>query len=348
MTLLGIVLIFGEAGGTIVIDDENCMMCHKYPGLSRVNEEGDLRNFYVDPDRYAHSVHTKVKCSGCHEDITEIPHNSAKPVNCTTECHIKESSSEKPFSHRRILEDLKASIHNPENKYVRAKIEEDFPTCTSCHNNPAYRFIADDTDQIKGARHQEKIFQKCAVCHSESTDYRYFFNHVTHRIKGLKPSEEVVQTCSKCHTRDDMASKHKLKNASATYLDTFHGKAVEFGLENAPSCIDCHANKGESAHKILSYRNPESVTFEENRYRTCMDVSCHPTLNKEFGKIKMHTVIDKNIHPIEFSVAFGFTVLTLAVFYPLLALIILELVRESFPNFSFKRKTTIKKRVEKR
>jgi hypothetical protein len=338
--LFGIVLLFGEARAAIVTDDENCLMCHKYPGLSRISEEGDLRLFCVDPDSYAHSVHTKVKCTGCHTDIKEIPHQDPKPVDCTTECHIKESGSEKPFSHHRILEDLKASIHNPENKFVRAKIVEDFPTCTSCHNNPEYRFLAYDADHIKGARHQEKVFQKCGVCHGDATDYRttdyrYFFNHVTHRIKGLKPSEEVVQTCSKCHTRDDMAEKHKLKNASATYLDTFHGKAVEFGLENAPSCIDCHVKKGESAHKILSYKNPESITFEDNRHLTCTDVNCHDNPSKEFGRIKMHTVIDKNIHPIEFSVALGFTILTLGVFYPLLCLIVLELVRQIFPSFSF-------------
>ncbi len=340
--LFVVLLTIGEAGAAVVADDENCMLCHKYPGLARINEKGELRRFHIDPNQYAHSVHTKVKCSGCHTDIKEIPHKEAKRVDCTIECHIKESGSEKPFSHGRILEDLEASIHNPDNEYVRAKIKEDFPTCTSCHNNPEFRFAAVDTERIKGARHQEKVFQKCGVCHSDATDYRttdykYFFNHVTHRIKGLKPSEEVVRTCSKCHTRDDMAGTHKLKNATSTYLDSFHGKAVEFGFENAPSCIDCHVKKGDSSHKILSYRNPESATFEDTRYLTCKDADCHADPGKEFGMIKMHTVIDRNVHPMEFYVALGFTLLTIGVFYSLLGLMVLELFRQIFPKVSFRR-----------
>jgi hypothetical protein len=344
ITLIAVFSIFFSFGVSnasssgITTDDENCMMCHKYPGLTRVNDEGYLRLFYVDSEKYDHSVHTKVKCSGCHADIKEIPHKEAKKVDCTTECHIKNAGSEKPFSHKKIALDLESSIHNPENTNVRAKIEEDFPTCTDCHNNPTYRFIDNDVEDIYGGRHKERVLQKCAVCHDNATDYAYFFNHVTHRIKDLAPSEDVVKTCSKCHAKEEMAQKHKLKNAAATYLDTFHGKAVEFGFENAPTCISCHVKTGESAHKIMSYKNPQSATFEANRYLACKDADCHANPGQEFGMIRMHTVIDSSLYPIEFYVALGFTVLTIGAFYPLLILMILELIRELFPNVSFRRK----------
>jgi len=337
--VFSIFLSFGTSNAQVITDDENCMMCHKYPGLTRVSDEGYLRLFYVDSERYTHSVHTKVKCSGCHADVKEIPHKEAKRVDCATECHIKESGSEKPFSHKKILADLQTSIHNPENKYVRAKIEEDFPTCTDCHNNPLYRFLDNDVETLDDARHQNKVFQKCSVCHdSNTTDYQYFFNHVTHRIKDLQPSEDVVKTCSKCHSKIEMAEKHKLKNAAATYRDTFHGKAVEFGLDNAPTCVDCHVKTGDSSHKIMSYKSPESATYEDNRYLACKDADCHPNPGKEFGMIRMHTVIDRDIYPIEYYTALGFTVLTIGAFYPLLGLMILEMIRELFPNFSFRRK----------
>jgi len=294
--------------------------------------------FYVDSERYDHTVHTKVKCSGCHTDIKEIPHKEAKPVDCATECHIKESGSEKPFSHKKILKDLQTSIHNPENEFVRAKIVEDFPTCTDCHSNPTYRFLEDDVDELEGARHKEKVYEKCSVCHSDSAKFKYFFDHVTHRIKDLAPHEDVVATCSKCHSKQEMVEKHKLKNAAATYLDTFHGKAVEFGFDNAPTCIDCHVKDGQSSHKIMSYKNPESATFEDTRYLTCKDSTCHVDPGKEFGMIRMHTVIDKDIYPIEFYVALGFTILTIGAFYPLLGLMILELIRELFPRLRFGRR----------
>ncbi|MCD8555002.1 MAG: cytochrome C, partial [Seleniivibrio sp.] len=124
----------------------------------------------------------------------------------------------------------------------------------------------------------------------------------------------------------------------ATYMDTFHGKAVEFGMPHAPSCIDCHVKKGDSAHNIQSWRNPISATYEKNRYKTCEDADCHANASQQFGMIRMHSVIDKDIYPVEFYVALGFTILTIGAFYPLLALMILELIREMFPNFSLRRK----------
>lgn len=336
--VFSIFLNISIANAETVTDDENCMMCHKYPGLTRVNDEGYLRLFYVDSERYDHTVHTRVKCSGCHTDIKEIPHKEAKEVDCSTECHIKESGSEKPFSHKKIKADLEKSIHNPENENVRAKILEDFPSCTDCHSNPTYRFLDNDVDEVANARDAEKVLQKCGVCHDDKSKFRYFFNHVTHRIKDLAPNEDVVATCSKCHSRQEMADKHKLKNAAATYLDTFHGKAVEFGFENAPTCIDCHVKTGESAHTIMSFKNPQSATYEETRHKTCEGSDCHADTNQEFGMIRMHTVIDKDIYPIEFYVALGFTILTIGAFYPLLGLMILELIRELFPGISLRRK----------
>ena len=338
LAVFGIFLSFSSANAAVVTDDENCMMCHKYPGLTRINNEGYLRVFFVDSDRYNHAVHTRVKCTGCHTDITEIPHKEPKKVDCSTECHIKQSGSEKPFSHKKIQKELDSSIHNPDNPNVRAKIPEDFPSCIDCHDNPQYRFLSGDTAEIEDSRNQEKVFRRCAVCHEDSTQYRYFFNHVTHRIKSLTPHENVVKTCSKCHSKQEMVEKHKLKNAAATYLDTFHGKAVEFGFEFAPTCIDCHVKKDDSPHRIMSYKNPESATFEATRYKTCQDANCHAHAGKEFGMIRMHTVIDKDLYPIEFYTALGFTILTVGAFYPLLGLMILELIRELFPSLTFRRK----------
>lgn len=331
--------IFLSCGSAMAAsDEENCMLCHKYPGLTRINDEGYQRVFYVDSDRFSHSVHERVKCRGCHTDITQIPHKAAKPVNCTTECHLKDSPTAKPFSHKRILDDLKTSIHNPQNQYVRNRDKADFPTCTNCHSNPVFRYGKSE-DAAYRDKHKEDILKDCAVCHQDSNvDYKYFFEHVTHRVKRIMPSEDVVATCTKCHSNAEMAEKHKIKNAGATYEDTFHGKAVQFGLNNAPSCIDCHVKKGESAHKIMSYKSPQSATFEPNRYLTCKDSNCHKNPKQAFGDITMHVVIDRHMYPIEFYTAICFTILTAGVFYLLQVLMILELIRTMFPNFSLLRK----------
>ena len=45
-------------------DIGNCLLCHKYPGLSRVDENGNFRLLYVNENIFNKSVHAKVKCEG--------------------------------------------------------------------------------------------------------------------------------------------------------------------------------------------------------------------------------------------------------------------------------------------
>ena len=97
--------------GPYAADIGNCLMCHKYPGLSRIDENGQFRLMYVNEDIFNNSVHAKVKCEGCHPDIQKIPHEPAKKVDCLTQCHIIEPSSEKKFSHKDVAESLAASVH---------------------------------------------------------------------------------------------------------------------------------------------------------------------------------------------------------------------------------------------
>ena len=80
--LLAILLVLGNTVAQAA-DAGNCLMCHKYPGLSRVTEDGTLRLCYVNEDTFNSSVHSKVKCQGCHTDIDKIPHDPAKKVSET-------------------------------------------------------------------------------------------------------------------------------------------------------------------------------------------------------------------------------------------------------------------------
>jgi len=320
-----------------ILDDENCSMCHKYPGLSRVNDEGYLRLFYINSHKFAQSLHTKVKCTGCHTDIKKIPHDDAKKVDCSTECHIEHPETGEKFSHKNISKILNKSIHNPENPNVNKAIEEDFPKCTDCHSNPLYLSIAEDLQKLHGSRDADEILQKCDACHEKRSFYSYFFNHVAYRARHLFPAEKIVDTCIKCHSKPEMVEKHELKNAASTYLDTFHGKAVKFNLDNAPTCVGCHVKDNSSAHLILSHENPNSAVYEGNRYKTCRDDRCHPSATKNMGDIKMHVVIDKNMYPAEYYTALGFTALTLGAFVPLMLLLLLELIREMFPNLKIRK-----------
>ena len=134
-----------------------------------------------------------------------------------------------------------------------------------------------------------------------------------------------------------MVEKHKLKNAASTYLVTFHGKAVKFNFNNAPTCVDCHVSDNASVHLILNHENPQSAVYEENRYKACVDDRCHPTATKNMGDLSMHVVLDKDRYPIEYYTTLGFTVLLLGVFTSFMLFLLLELIREMFPNLKIRK-----------
>ena len=58
-------------------DDEACLMCHKYPMLGRVTDDGALRSYSVVPDLFSKTVHRNVPCRDCHVEIDQLPHKPA-------------------------------------------------------------------------------------------------------------------------------------------------------------------------------------------------------------------------------------------------------------------------------
>ena len=101
-------------------DRENCLYCHQFPGLGRVDSEtGRLRLFYVDPETVLHGLgpHAQLACTDCHqrEEVEVVPHRSTTPVNCARECHLsKPNSPLRLFSHQNIVEMLGRSVHTPD------------------------------------------------------------------------------------------------------------------------------------------------------------------------------------------------------------------------------------------
>jgi hypothetical protein len=140
MAVVILMVALFNSGKARAADVGNCLLCHKYPGLSRIGENGRFRLFYVNESVFMNSVHAKVKCEGCHTDIKKIPHDPAKKVDCLKECHIIEPSSEQKFSHQEVATFLSKSVHAKVDKYQRPKkYAEDMPYCLDCHDNPLYR-----------------------------------------------------------------------------------------------------------------------------------------------------------------------------------------------------------------
>lgn len=319
------------------LDDDNCLLCHKYRTLSRIDESGKTRIYFINNELFHSSVHGRIKCTECHSGITKIPHEENTKVNCLNECHINEPTEEKRFSHKNVADVILNSVHSKTYNYLNNKESDFFPSCTDCHNNPLFKPIQ-IFKQVTDEGQSPKALARCNLCHKSAQFIKYFYNHVSHRLHSSKDSKDIIRMCERCHQKVDLLEKHKLKNAIATYKDTFHGKAIEFGFNGVPDCIDCHVKENESAHSIKSHRDPMSAVSQVNRAKTCAQKVCHPDASKSIGEVRMHVVLNKDLYPHEYYTALGFTALTLGAYFPLVIMLILELIREIFPNLSIRRR----------
>jgi hypothetical protein len=319
-------------------DIGNCLLCHKYPGISRIDEEGKMRLFYVNESIYNNSVHAKVKCEGCHTDIKEIPHKPAEKVNCLVECHIVEPSTEKKFAHKDVDDYLRQSVHSKIDKDGNPKqYEQDYPGCKDCHDNPLYRPLSFFKQVRPGI--SEASLGRCRVCHKKDEFIYRFYNHVTTRLHKSRNPLNIAESCARCHDDPALVARHDLSTKAVfSYGETFHGKAAKFLDERVPDCLDCHVNKGESVHQMLSHENPASSIHENNRGKVCSSIDCHPSASAKLANYSVHAEFNLEQSPAQYFFTFFFIVLTGGTLLPLMGIIFLDLVRRFFPNATIGRR----------
>lgn len=324
-------------------DELNCILCHKYRGLSRIDETGRFRLFFINHNMFGMSPHGKVKCNDCHRDINVVPHEPAKKVNCTIECHIIEPSGQRRFSHQSIEDMLFKSAHSKYDKNGKLKeYSEDYPGCKDCHEQPIYRPLS----FFKGAKPgvSERAIARCKTCHRTGNFADTFYTHVTSRLQKTRAPKEIVSICAKCHGDKEFQKRHDLDDVVSSYYETFHGKAVRHGSEKAPDCVDCHIRPGDNVHFIEPKESPTAAISKANRHMACMVKDCHINAGENIAGYHVHvTYDDTDKYPIEYYMIKFFTVLTAGTMYFFLGFIFLELLRRLFPHFSFIKGKEVKK-----
>jgi len=303
---------------SLAADIGNCLLCHKYPGLSRIDENGKFRLMYVNEDIFNKSVHAKVKCEGCHPDIQKIPHEPAKKVDCLTQCHIIEPSKV----------DKKGNLK---------KYPDDIPTCKNCHDNPLYRPLSFFKRVRPGI--SDVAIGRCRVCHKSDEFIYRFYNHITTRLHKIRNPRNIAEVCARCHDDDEIVARHNNLSTKAvfSYGETFHGKAARFLDERIPDCLDCHVKPGESVHQMLRHDDPNSITHINNRGRICATTDCHPKATPQMANYKVHAEFNKTESPLQYYFQVFFIVLTGGTLLPLMGLLFLDLFRRLFPNAVIKR-----------
>lgn len=278
---------------SIAESEGNCTMCHKYPGLGRIEEDGTSiinktkRIFYINNNLYEKTYHGAIPCKSCHVGVTKIPHTDAIKVDCATDCHIIDPSSSKPFSHKKIVNDFNVSVHGQHGSNTPYK--EDLPVCKDCHSNKTYHA---DYEQRLSAMTFLKV---CEECHQSGDFTKRFYEHITYRTTKRRSSKEVVKLCSTCHADMELMNKHKL-DVVIGFSNTFHAKAISYGNTEVPNCLNCHApyQLGYSPHRISSRKNTDSPTNPGNKHATCSQSGCHIDAVKGFASVGyVHPSLEK-------------------------------------------------------
>ena len=331
---LAALILCGMAGVAGAEDELNCVLCHKHRGLSRIDENGNFRLFYINEALFEEGPHVRVKCMDCHRDINKVPHDPARKVDCTTECHLTEPSGQKNFSHKPVSDLLAKSVHGKLDAEGNAKKnEQDYPSCKDCHEEPLYRPLSFFKGKSYGI--SERGISRCKTCHRTGKFAESFYKHVTSRLQKMRKPSEIVGICARCHGDKEFQQRHKLDDVVTSYKETYHWKAIRFGSEETPDCMDCHVVKGEGVHFIEGKESPTSASNKNNVATTCRTSECHAKASEKLADFRVHVTYDKDKYPMQYYMLIFFTALMAGVMYFFLILIILELLRRLFPNFCF-------------
>lgn len=332
--VLGTLLFIGvTASAAQAQDSDSCLFCHQFPGLSRLDSRGNLRLFYVDP-QYVHDQagpHARLACVDCHPsvEVGVVPHLPVTPVDCTRQCHLTlPNAPERRFSHANIARMLEQSVHSPQ-ALRGLQFSEGDPLapgqsqCLYCHDEPVFR----QTERFALADHHMAT-SRCDVCHAEQVplDTEYMLKHIGSRLRQARPSLELAQTCAICHSDPGILAQRQGEDAVASYVRSFHGKAVLLGDEEAASCIDCHAGVGQNAHLMLGPADPASSVHPQQVADSC--VRCHLDADPSIAATAVHLDLPRSWGSVEFLIALAFLLITIFTFVPSALLVILELLHQ--------------------
>ena len=312
MTLIGI--------NVQAADKENCLMCHKYKQIGRIDEQGRKRSYYVNEDIYANTTHRNVPCRDCHTYINKLPHDVVtEEVNCANECHIKPPFSKENFSHRKIIEIYNKSVHGIQEGDSEA-LKAAKPYCKYCHLNPLYTRVGEDRIDFK------QTLSRCLNCH-ERKGVTQAYKHITHRLrqKTSRSTQAIVQLCSKnCHANVALMESLKVSKESLqaveTYNESIHGKAVALGSQATADCVSCHATS--AIHDIYKKDNPLSTVNKDRRIETCKQ--CHENVNERFVQIDVHSGIERHEKPVLYFLNLGLSFAFYGSVFGLVGLMLLE------------------------
>jgi hypothetical protein len=292
------VIIF--INGYLFSQNQKCMICHGKSDFSVMNEDGTKRYLFINENEILASIHKDKKCQDCHSDVVEISATGHKKnlqkVNCT-KCHFEGNPVGAPQTI--MYYQFQESAHGK----ALAEGKPNAPRCQNCHGTHNIQSRKSEKSNV----YKFNLTKTCGACHlKEYADFTTSIHgkilqtestldvpscsncHGEHDIKMISDSSSMVSkaklsnTCSKCHASASIMNKYNVKTEQvATFKESFHGIAIEFGEKKAANCASCHG-----IHNIKPDTDPSSTIYPGNIPKTCG--KCHPDANANYAKGKIH------------------------------------------------------------
>ena len=322
------------ASVAVPADPENCLSCHRFRGLSRLDKDsGELRLFFCSARYYANmeGPHSRLMCTACHprQEVRSIPHGEVSPVDCGEACHLMQATGGViRFSHESLAERVEESAHAREGMEeidaAQKLLHSGQSTCLYCHDQPVFR----DPSEVDPSHRGEALVGRCNTCHTEElpVDVDYYLHHTAGRVHPARPVRETARACGVCHSDTQFNEDEELHDSVASYFSSFHGKASLLGSTDTATCVDCHASSDGDVHLMLAAEDPESTTHPDHLAATCRTAHCHASAVPKMSDAAVHLRIDPRVKTPEYVLTVAFVALNVVVLGVYFALVLLELL----------------------
>jgi len=225
-------------------------------------------------------------CTGCHGSLHEVfkggdPASPLSPVNQIKTCGA---------CHEDMMGDYERSVHA--HALLKSGLTEAAPSCASCHGKHDVRPKSDPVSTT----HHAKVPETCGGCHSgilrEWQDSAHGALWKSGNGGGKANEAPVCSTCHEPHAvkqPQGAAMKHQIADGcgnchakvSASFKDSFHGKATTLNNVKAAACASCH-----TPHNNLPASDPRSSIHPDKLAATCG--TCHKNVNASFLSFDPH------------------------------------------------------------
>ncbi|MBI4597104.1 MAG: cytochrome b/b6 domain-containing protein [Candidatus Omnitrophica bacterium] len=248
----------------------SCRDCHGNP-----HELVNVR----DPASPVERANIPATCARCHSQTKEMAKfhlNQAAPI-ATYEESVHGLALKQGVPTAAVCTDCHGShdLHKATNDASKLFWQQIPQTCGKCHENIKNTYARSVHGTAVGAGKREAPV--CTDCHGEHT-----IAAVKQATSKVYPSH-IPETCGQCHATERIVTKYQLpSHVVDTYMDSFHGLALQLGSLRAANCASCHG-----AHDILPSGDERSSVNPKNLAKTCG--VCHPGVGGLVAKGQIHS-----------------------------------------------------------